>query len=90
MQTDEVLDMKVKPTISKAGNECLRVEFITAWRTFTVFFSPKVKRDHDWFMSATMNGTKVPDTITYQKVGDFYKIFNYNMRINKDEIPPMA
>jgi len=90
MQTDEVLDMKVKPTISKAGNECLRVEFITAWRTFTVFFSPIVKRDHDWFMSATIGGTKAPDTITYQKVGDFYKIFNYNMRINKDEIPPMA
>ena len=90
MQTDDVLDMKVKPTISKAGNECLRVEFITAWRTFTVFFSPKVKLDHDWFMSATMNGTKAPNTITYQKVGDFYKIFNYNMRINKDEIPPMA
>ena len=90
MQTDDVLDMKVKPTISKAGNECLRVEFITAWRTFTVFFSPKVKRDHDWFMSATIGGTKAPDTITYQKVGDFYKIFNYNMRINKDEIPPLA
>lgn len=90
MQTDDVLDMKVKPTISKAGNECLRVEFITAWRTFTVFFSPKVKRDHDWFMSATMNGTKAPATVTYQKVGDFYKIFNYNMRINKDEIPCLA
>lgn len=90
MQTDDVLDMKVKPTISKAGNECLRVEFITAWRTFTVFFSEKAKRDYDSFMAVTMRGSKPPATVTYQKVGDFYKIYNYNMKINKDEIPPMA
>jgi DNA repair protein RadD len=89
-QTDEVLDMKVKPTISKAGNECLRVEFTTAWRTFTVFFTPVVKRDHDWFMSATKGGTQSPETITYQKVGDFYKIYNYNARVLNDEIPPVA
>jgi len=90
IQTDLVFDMKVKPTISKAGNECLRVEFTTAWRTFTVFFTPVVKRDHDWFMSATKNGTQSPETVTYQKVGDFYKIYNYNARALKDEIPPMA
>jgi DNA repair protein RadD len=89
-QTDEVLDMKVKPTISKAGNECLRVEFITAWRTFTVFFSEKAKRDYDSFMAVTMRGSKPPATVTYQKVGDFYKIYNYNMRPRQDEIPPMA
>jgi len=90
MQTDDVIDMKVKPTISKAGNECLRVEFTTAWRTFTVFFTPVVKRDHDWFMSATKGGTQSPETITYQKVGDFYKIYNYNARVLNDEIPPVA
>ena len=89
-QTDEVLDMKVKPTISKAGNECLRVEFITAWRTFTVFFSEKAKRDYDSFMAVTMRGSKPPATVTYQKVGDFYKIYNYNMRPRQDEISPMA
>ena len=89
-QTDEVLDMKVKPTISKAGNECLRVEFITAWRTFTVFFSEKAKRDYDSFMAVTMRGSKPPATVTYQKVGDFYKIYNYNMRPRQDEIPPLA
>jgi DNA repair protein RadD len=84
MQTDDVLDMKVKPTISKAGNECLRVEFTTAWRTFTVFFIPKVARDYNSFMAVTKNGTKMPETITYQKVSDFYKIYNYNMK-SKEE-----
>jgi DNA repair protein RadD len=89
-QTDEVLDMKVKPTISKAGNECLRVEFTTAWRTFTVFFTPKITRDYNSFMTVTINGTKPPETVTYQKEGDFYKVHNYNMRFRNDEIPPVA
>jgi DNA repair protein RadD len=89
-QTDEVLDMKVKPTISKAGNECLRVEFTTAWRTFTVFFTPKIPRDYNSFMTVTINGTKPPETVTYQKEGDFYKVHNYNMRFRNDEIPPVA
>jgi DNA repair protein RadD len=89
-QTDEVLDMKVKPTISKAGNECLRVEFTTAWRTFTVFFTPKIPRDYNSFMTVTINGTRPPETVTYQKQGDFYKVHNYNMRFRNDEIPPVA
>lgn len=90
VQTDEVLNMAVKPTISKAGNECVRVEFTTPWRTFTVFFTPKVKRDYDWFMRQTMTGSKAPETVTYIKQGDFYKILNYNVRIDKNEIPNMA
>jgi DNA repair protein RadD len=89
-QTDEVLDMKVKPTISKAGNECLRVEFTTAWRTFTVFFTPKIPRDYNSFMTVTINGTKPPETVTYQKEGDFYRVHNYNMRFRNDEISPVA
>jgi DNA repair protein RadD len=89
-QTDEVLDMKVKPTISKAGNECLRVEFTTAWRTFTVFFTPKIPRDYNSFMTVTINGTRPPETVTYQKEGDFYRVHNYNMRFRNDEIPPVA
>jgi len=90
MQTDDVLDMKVKPTISKAGNECLRVEFTTPWRTFTVFFMPKLVRDYNSFMAVTKSGTKMPETITYQKVSDFYKIYNYNARLLNDEIPLLA
>jgi DNA repair protein RadD len=90
MQTDDVLDMKIKPTISKAGNECLRVEFTTPWRTFTVFFIPQLARGYGSFMAVTKKGTKMPETVTYQKVGDFYKIYNYNARPLNNEIPPLA
>lgn len=89
VQTDDVLNMIVKPTISKSGNECVRVEFTTPWRTFTVFFTPQIKRDYDWFMRQTMTGSKAPDTVTYIKKGDFYKILNYNVRID-NEIPRLA
>lgn len=90
MQTDDVLDMKVRQVVSKAGNDCLRVDFTTPWRTFVVFFTPKFARDYNSFIVVTQNGKKTPNTITYQKVGDFYKIFNYNARPLQDEIPPLA
>jgi len=88
--TDEVLDMKVTPTVSKAGNECLRVDFVTEWRSFSVWFTPKLTRDYNSFIAVTLNGKVKPDTVTYQKVGDFYKIYNYNLGFRKDEIPPLV
>jgi len=88
--TDEVLDMKVTPTVSKAGNECLRVDFVTEWRSFSVWFTPKLTRDYNSFIAVTLNGKVKPDTVTYQKVGDFYKIYNYNLGFRKDEIPPVV
>ena len=88
--TDEVLDMKVTPTVSKAGNECLRVDFVTEWRSFSVWFTPKLTRDYNSFIAVTLNGKVKPDTVTYQKVGDFYRIYNYNLGFRKDEIPPLV
>ena len=90
MQTDDVLDMKIRQVVSKAGNDCLRVDFTTPWRTFVVFFTPKFARDYNGFIAVTRNGKETPNTITYQKVGDFYKVFNYNARPLQDEIPPLA
>ena len=63
---------------SKAGNECLKVDFTTPWRTFSVYFLPVVKREYLAFMAVTKDGTTPPDTVTYQKVGSFYRIYDYN------------
>ena len=79
-QTDEVIEMKVRPVISKAGNECLKVDFTTPWRTFSVYFLPVVKREYLAFMAVTKDGTTPPDTVTYQKVGSFYRIYDYNKK----------
>ena len=85
VQTDNVISMMVMPTISQAGNEVLKVEFTTEYRTFTVWFSEKMQHLLTAFNEVTEEGTTRPKTITYRKKGDFYRIYAYNEVA--DEIP---
>jgi len=85
MQTDKVVSMIASPTISKAGNECLKVDFITEYRAFSMWFTSKMPRPLNDFNIYTMGGKETPETITYKKVGEFYRIYAYNEAI--DEIP---
>ena len=85
IQTDKVVSMRAIPTLSKAGNECLRVDFITEYRAFPVWFTMKMQSSYDAFMKFTDNGFTTPNTITYRKKGDFFKIYDYNR--TADEVP---
>jgi len=85
MQTDKVVDMKVRPTISKAGNECLKVDFITEYRSFPIWFTKKITAPYNEFMAQTIGGNIKPNTITYKKKGEFFTIYGYNKVA--DEIP---
>lgn len=85
IQTDKVVAMRAIPTLSKAGNECIRVDFITEYRSFPVWFSSKMQPFLDRFNKITNNGTITPSTITYRKKGDFFKIYGYNEVA--DEVP---
>lgn len=85
VQTDNVMSMMVMPTISQAGNEVLKVEFTTEYRTFTVWFSEKMQHLLTAFNEVTEEGTTRPKTVTYRKKGDFYRIYAYNEVA--DEIP---
>lgn len=85
MQTDNVIDMKVRPTISKAGNECLRVDFITEYRSFPIWFTKKIAAPYNQFVKETSEGSIKPSTITYRKKGEFFTIYGYNKVA--DEIP---
>jgi hypothetical protein len=74
--------VQVTPTISKAGNECLRVKFTTPTRVFTVWFNKStLKQEHlqvnfEWDF---IHGIK---TITYQKdKTGFFKIYGYNKEV---------
>ena len=78
VQTDTVISMMVMPTISQAGNEVLKVEFITEYRTFTVWFSEKMQHLLTAFNEVTEEGTTRPKTVTYRKKDDFYRIYAYN------------
>jgi DNA repair protein RadD len=85
IQTDKVVAMRATPTLSKAGNECLRVDFVTEYRSFPVWFTMKMQKHYDAFMAFTDGGFTTPTTITYRKSGDFFRIYDYNR--NADEVP---
>ena len=85
IQTDKVISMRSTPTLSKAGNECLRVDFVTEYRSFPVWFTMKMQKHYDAFMAFTDGGFTTPNTITYRKSGDFFRIYDYNR--TADEVP---
>ncbi len=85
IQTDKVVAMRATPTLSKAGNECLRVDFVTEYRSFPVWFTMKMQKHYDAFMAFTDGGFTRPTTITYRKSGDFFRIYDYNR--TADEVP---
>lgn len=89
-QTDEVLDMKTLPTVSKSGREVFRVEFVTPYRKFTVWIQKNPSNAYQLshtqsFLMATRGGYTPPQTVTYKKEPNgFYKILGYNKA--KDEL----
>ena len=82
MQTDEVISVDVREGISQKGNKTLRADFVTPWRSFSVWFSPdsrypKQQGALQMFEMATENGK--PRSVTYQKLDTgFYRIYAYN------------
>jgi DNA repair protein RadD len=88
MQTDNVLEWTKCPGISRAGNEVLRVDYVTEYRTFSIWYTEKMKRDNDLFLSATNGGIERPKTLTYKKdiTTGFYRIYAYNQEADNCEI----
>lgn len=88
-QSDEVLEMIVIPTISRSGNEMLRVEFLTPTRMFTVYYQTKANTQwlydqYSFFMNATDGGNQKPRTVQYKKENDFYRVLGFN-QLTDDE-----
>jgi DNA repair protein RadD len=88
IQIDEVLDIQSYPTISQAGNECLRVEFVTPFRKFAIWLQVQSKnersiRDYQMFR----HFEKGINTVEYKKESNgFYKVISYNKEIQKCKI----
>jgi DNA repair protein RadD len=84
-QTDQVISMSCAPSISKAGNKTLRVEWVTPYRQFTTWMLPDathIKGQAQWeaFDLATQGGTVAPITVSYRKdaATGFFEILAYN------------
>ena len=85
MQTDEVLSVQYRPGVSAKGNETIRADWTTPYRTFSTWVQPNAThsrgmREYALFAAATDNGTVRPGTITYQKdeASGFFRILAYD------------
>lgn len=89
-QTDNVLGMTWKPSVSRYGNEILKVDIQTEYRHFTVIFSTNAnsaKKIAEWeaFLAATKRLTVQPRTVSYVKsASGFFEIFAYNKPADVD------
>ena len=87
LQIDEVLDYSILDTVSQAGNPCLRVKFITPYRTFEIWLQKEAKnekalRDYQLFVK---NKDEII-SVTYNKeASGFYRVLAYNQEVQKDE-----
>jgi DNA repair protein RadD len=85
VQTDEVINMTVTEGISAKGNKTMRSDFVTPYRSFSVWFlpdSPFWQRRDEWakFHNETKALSIQPKTVTYQKDKDsgFYRLIALN------------
>lgn len=92
LQTDELLQMDVIPTVSRSGNNMVRVELMTTERSFSVFLMPDhdnawIRSKHDKFHDATSGYQEKPRTITYKKEDSgMYDIKGYNLPTDKETL----
>ena len=86
-QCDEVIKCDVRESVSRNGNETIRVDFVTPYRSFSVWYMKKptntlaamaydVWRDLDGAM---------PKSVEYKKNDDgFYRVYSFNEEIDID------
>jgi len=83
IQTDVVMSMVLVEGISQAGNKTVRADFVTPYRSFSVWFVPESKgwkQREEWtrFNNATDGGSNPPGTVTYRKDREsgFYRLID--------------
>lgn len=85
-QTDQVLSMATKESVSQRGNPTVRVDWVTPYRKFSVWLSPEAthpKAKADWakFQAATANGP--PETVSYIKEeSGFFRLLAFGQPID--------
>ena len=93
VQTDVITSIVDRPGVSQNGNRTLRVDFVTPYRSFSVWYMPdgtysRQMRDIGIYNNATANGAE-PSTVTYQKeVSGFYRVLAFNRPADQEpELP---
>lgn len=88
-QTDQVLSMATKESVSQKGNPTVRVDWVTPYRKFSVWYSPEAnypRAKADWarFQEATAHGQ--PETVSYVKEeSGFFRILAFGQQVDMME-----
>lgn len=84
LQTDLVLEWECRPVVARSGKECIRADYKTPYRQFSIWYHPyatsgKRYAEYRQFFEATDNGATMPKTITYRKDPEsgFFTAHNY-------------
>tara|TARA_R110002153_G_scaffold50989_3_gene143441 strand:+ start:6064 stop:7848 length:1785 start_codon:yes stop_codon:yes gene_type:complete len=83
VQTDDVRSLTVTEGISAKGNKTMRADFVTPYRSFSVWFlpdSPFWQRRDEWTKFEAAIEDSQPKTVTYQKDKEsgFYRLIALN------------
>lgn len=87
VQTDEILGYQAIETLSRAGNEMIRLEISTPYRTFCVFVMKTPKTADQRKALALLEQVEYsPQTVTYRKDPDsgFYRILGFDEPCEKE------
>jgi len=92
LQCDKVLSWNKIKTLSQSGNEVLKIEYTTEYRSFTVWYQIKSGnayfiKQYEKFLIATKGGDIMPESITYKKNAktSFFEVITYNQEVDKPE-----
>mgnify|MGYP000978863426 CR=1 FL=1 len=93
LQCDKVLSWNQIKTLSQSGNEVLKIEYTTEYRSFTVWHQIKSGnaffiKQYEKFLIATQGGDIMPESITYKKNAKtgFFEVMAYNQEVDKLEV----
>jgi DNA repair protein RadD len=86
-QCDEVLKCDVKESVSTNGNETIRVDFVTPYRSFSIWLMKNPTNNfaaHALALWKSLKG-ETPKTVAYKKEENgFWRVLGYNMEIDKE------
>ncbi len=85
VHTDVVSGMVKVHTMTRKGDECLRIDYTTEYRSFAIWYYPESNwknriKDYKDLLEATNDLSEDVKTVTYKKdsKSGFFKVFGYN------------
>jgi DNA repair protein RadD len=67
VQTERLLSFDMRPTMLRSGEEVMRIDFVTDYRSFHVLYPRFKRRQLETFLASSEQGTVKPSTVTYRK-----------------------